>query len=78
MIILVFYDEEDNYFTREAEIIIDIVYDLDKDWFRIFTLEMDIYLIVLFKFETIIFYVPLRCIFILELFILGNIENKYS
>ena len=44
------WDEEDNYFTREAEIIIDIVYDLDKDW----------------------------CIFILELFILGNIENKYS
>ena len=43
MIILVFYAEEDNYFTREAEIIIDIVYDLDKDWFRIFTLEMDIY-----------------------------------
>ena len=38
-----FYDEEDNYFTREAEIIIDIVYDLDKDWFRIFTLEMEIY-----------------------------------
>ena len=37
--------EEDNYFTREAEIIIDIVhvYDLDKDWFRIFTLERDIY-----------------------------------
>ena len=32
-----------NYFTREAEIIIDIVYDLDKDWFRIFTLESDIY-----------------------------------
>ena len=25
--------EEDNYFTRESEIIIDIVYDLDKDWF---------------------------------------------
>ena len=24
-------------FTREAEIIIDIVYDLDKAWFRIFT-----------------------------------------
>ena len=24
-------DEEDNYFTREAEIVIDIVYDLDKD-----------------------------------------------
>ena len=23
--------------TREAEMIIDIVYDLDKDWFRIFT-----------------------------------------
>ena len=37
--------EEDNYFTREAEIINDIVhvYDLDKDWFRIFTLERDIY-----------------------------------
>ena len=30
------------------------------------------------KCETIIFYVPLGCIFILELFILGNIENKYS
>ena len=29
--------------TREAEIIIDIVYDLEKDWFRIFTLERDIY-----------------------------------
>ena len=39
---------------------------------------MNIYLIVLFKCETIIFYVPLGCIFILELFILGNIENKYS
>ena len=39
--------EEDNYFTREAEIINDIVhvYDLDKDWFRIFTLERDIYLV---------------------------------
>ena len=36
---------KDNYFTREAEIINDIVhlYDLDKDWFRIFTLERDIY-----------------------------------
>ena len=44
MIILGFlWDGEDNYFTREAEIIIDIVYDLDKDWFRIFTLERDIY-----------------------------------
>ena len=45
MIILVFMKEVDNYFTREAEIIIDIVhvYDLDKDWFRIFTLERDIY-----------------------------------
>ena len=38
-----FLYEEDNYFTRGAEIIIDIVYDLDKDWFRIFTLERDIY-----------------------------------
>ena len=37
------WDEGDNYFTREAEIIIDIVYDLDKDWLRIFTLERDIY-----------------------------------
>ena len=35
MIILVFMKEEDNYFTTEAEIIIDIIvhlYDLDKDW----------------------------------------------
>ena len=72
--------EEDNYFTREAEIIIDIVhvYDLDKDWFRILTLERDIYLIVLFKCENIISYVPLGCTFILELFILRNNENKYS
>ena len=37
------WDEEDNYFTRKAEIVIDIVYDLDKDWFRIFTLGSDIY-----------------------------------
>ena len=37
------WDEEDTYFTSEAEIIIDIVYDLDKDWFRIFTLERDDY-----------------------------------
>ena len=29
-----FWDEEDNSFTWEAEIIIDIVYDLDKDWFK--------------------------------------------
>ena len=36
------WDEEDTYFTREAEILIDIVYDLDKDWFRIFALERDI------------------------------------
>ena len=35
----VFYDMS----TREAVIIIDIVYDLDKDWFRIFTLERGIY-----------------------------------
>ena len=28
---------------RDAVIVIDIVYDLDKDWFRIFTLERDIY-----------------------------------
>ena len=31
------WDEEDNYFTREAEIIIDIENDLDKDWFWKFT-----------------------------------------
>ena len=37
--------------------IINIVYDLDNDWFRIFTLERVIYYIVLFKCETIIFYV---------------------
>ena len=37
------WDEEDKYFTREAEIKMDIVYDLDRDWFRIFTLERDIY-----------------------------------
>ena len=43
MIILFLWDEEDNYFTIEAERIIDIVYDLDKDWFKIFTLERDIY-----------------------------------
>ena len=30
-------DEEDNYFTRESDIITNIVYDLDKGWFRIFT-----------------------------------------
>ena len=54
------------------------VYDLDKDWFRIFTLERNIYKIVLFKCEKIISNVPLGCIFILELFTLRNIENKYS
>ena len=36
-------DGENNYFTREAELIIDIVYDKDKDWFRIIALERDIY-----------------------------------
>ena len=57
--------EEDNYFTREAEIINDIVhvYDLDKDLFRILSLEREIYSIVLFKCEKIISYVPLGCIF---------------
>ena len=42
----VFYDMRRTIiFTREAEILIEIVhvYDLDKDWFRIFTLERDIY-----------------------------------
>ena len=40
-----FYDMRTIIFTREAEIIIDIVHvcDLDKDWFGIFTLERDIY-----------------------------------
>ena len=37
------WDEKDYYFTGGAEIIIDIVYDLDKDWLRILTLERDIY-----------------------------------
>ena len=32
----------DNYFTREA-VIMDIEYDLDKDYFRIFTLQRNIY-----------------------------------
>ena len=40
---ILFDDYSVFFFTREAEIIIDIVYDLDKDWFRIFTLERDIY-----------------------------------
>ena len=39
----VFLYKENNYFTRDAEIITDIVYGLDKDWFRILTLERDIY-----------------------------------
>ena len=42
----VFYDMRRTIiFTREAEIIIDIVhvYDLDKNWFRIFALERGIY-----------------------------------
>ena len=43
MIILFFMRCGGEHFTRGAEIIIDIVYDLDKDWFRIFTLERDIY-----------------------------------
>ena len=78
MIILVFlWDEEDNYLTREAEIIIDIVHDLDKDWFRLFTLGTFTKLYCL-NVKRLFFYVPLGFIFILELFILGNIENKYS
>ena len=35
-----FYERGGQLFTTEAEIIIDIIvhlYDLDKDWFRIFT-----------------------------------------
>ena len=32
----------DNYLTREA-VIMDIEYDLDKDYFRIFTLDRNIY-----------------------------------
>ena len=28
-------DEEDNYFTREADIIINIVYDLYMTWIRV-------------------------------------------
>ena len=37
----------------------DVIYDLDKDWFRIFTLDRNNYLIVLFKCEAIEFYIPL-------------------
>ena len=33
----------DHYFAREADIIIDIVHDLDKDKFRIFTFNRNIY-----------------------------------
>ena len=57
------WDEADNYFTREAEII-DIVFALDKNSFRIFTLERDIYQIGMFKCKTIIFYVLLGLIYI--------------
>ena len=38
---------------------IDIVYDFDKDKFRIITFYRNIYEIVSFECETIIFYVPL-------------------
>ena len=38
-----FYDTRRTIILPEADIIIDIIYDLDKDWFRIFTLEGDIY-----------------------------------
>ena len=31
------------FYQRSRNNNIDIVYDLDKDWFRIFTLERDIY-----------------------------------
>ena len=51
----------DNYFAREAEIM-DIVYDLGKNKLRIFTFDRNIHYIVLFKYETIIFYVPLGSI----------------
>ena len=33
----------DNYFGTGADIMIHIVYDLDKDWFRIFTFNRNIY-----------------------------------
>ena len=45
----------------------NIVYDSDKDLFRMFTLDRNIYLFVLFKYETIIFYVPLGSIYFLVL-----------
>ena len=41
----------------------------------ILTFDMNIYLIVLFKFEAIIFYVP-PLIYILVVNILGNIEKN--
>ena len=32
-----------NYFATKAAIMIDIVYDLDKDWFRVITFNRNIY-----------------------------------
>ena len=38
---------------------LEVVYDLDKYEFRIFTFNRDIYKIILFKSEANILYVPL-------------------
>ena len=46
----------------------DIIYDLDKDYFRIFTFDWNIYQIVLFKCDNIIFYVLLGSLNILVLY----------
>ena len=65
----------DNYFSKE---IIIIVYDSDKDSFRIFTFDRNNnYLIVLFKCETIILYAPLGSIYILVLYIVENVEIEF-
>ena len=70
----------DDYFAREAKII-DIVYsvyDLNKDQLRIFIFDRNIYYLsyLLFNCEIIILYVPLGSIYILALYILGNIEKQ--
>ena len=37
------FGEVDKYFATEADRIINIVYDLDEDYFRIFTYNRNIY-----------------------------------
>ena len=51
-------DEADDYFATEADTMLDIVCEvgLNKDKLLILTFYRNIYLIVLFKYKTIIFY----------------------